>query len=85
MYETLRAYSWAGAYSTFEEGERGSLAVGKFADFAVLDSDPFHAAASDLASIGVVGTWIEGKRVDAPPPGAVAFGAKLLASKARKL
>ena len=85
VHQALRAYSWAGAYSTFEEGERGSLAVGKFADFAVLDRDPFQAAASDLATIGVVGTWIEGKPAAAPPQGAAAFAAKLATSRARKL
>ena len=85
VYEALRAYSWAGAYSIFEEDERGSLAVGKYADFAALDRDPFQSAASDLATIGVVGTWIEGKRVVAPAHGTAEFAAKLLTSTARKM
>jgi predicted amidohydrolase YtcJ len=85
VYEALRAYSWAGAYSTFEEGERGSLAVGKYADFAVLDRDPFRVPNSELASLRVLGTWIEGERVGAPSTNAAIFALKLLASGRRKL
>ena len=46
---------------------------------------PGPFSASDLATIGVVGTWIEGKPAAAPPQGAAAFAAKLVTSKARKL
>ncbi|MCK7472038.1 MAG: amidohydrolase family protein [Desulfomicrobium escambiense] len=42
VHEALRAYSQAGAYGAFEEGDQGTLEVGKFADFAPLDRDPFE-------------------------------------------
>jgi predicted amidohydrolase YtcJ len=85
LYEALRAYSWAGAYAAFEEGERGTLAVGKFADFAVLDRDPFSVPAAGLHEVKVTATWHEGRRVTAPPPGPLAFAARILSTKRRQL
>jgi predicted amidohydrolase YtcJ len=81
VYEALRAYTWAGAYSSFEEDERGSLARGKFADFALLDRDPFDTPSSELSSIRALGTWIEGERACAPDNSAAAFAARLAFSK----
>lgn len=85
VYEALRAYSWAGAYSSFEEEERGSLAPGKLADFALLDRDPFAIAPGELAKVGVLGTWIGGRRVEPPPRSAAAFAASLLLAGRRRL
>jgi len=85
VYEALRAYSWAGAYSAFEEGERGTLAVGKYADFALLDADPFMTPVSAIAAIRVSGTWHEGKALKAPPAGAPAFAARLAMTKRRAI
>ena len=85
VYEALRAYSWAGAYSVFEEHERGTLATGKYADFAVLDADPFTANPETLHVIRVAETWQEGRLLSAPPPELAGFLAKLLTTKRRKL
>lgn len=85
VYEALRAYSWAGAYAAFEEHERGTLAIGKYADFAVLNTDPFSADPDTLHDIQVTATWHEGRPLGAPPPDLAGFLFRLLTTKGRKL
>jgi predicted amidohydrolase YtcJ len=41
----------------------GSLEVGKFADFVVLDQDPLTIAPEGLGSIEVLQTWVGGEQV----------------------
>ncbi len=41
MNDALKSLTIWGAYQNFEEKEKGSLEVGKVADFAVLSADPF--------------------------------------------
>jgi predicted amidohydrolase YtcJ len=84
VHEALRAYSWAGAYAAFEEEERGSLAVGKYADFALLDRDPFETPLSALHEIGVEGSWHEGRPLVAPPPDLAGFALAALRTKRRR-
>lgn len=85
VYEALRAYSWAGAYAAFEEHERGTLAIGKYADFAVLNTDPFLADPDTLHEMQVIETWHEGNPLTAPPEDLARFLFKLLSTKRRKL
>jgi predicted amidohydrolase YtcJ len=85
MHEALRAYSWGGAYLAFEEGERGSLAVGKYADFAVLDRDPFETPSNRASSIRVLATYHEGRRLVPPPSEPAAFALALAKAKRRKM
>src|SRR5438094_3274451 len=40
--EAFRAYTAGGAYASFEELQKGTLETGKFADFVVLEGDPFR-------------------------------------------
>lgn len=56
----LEGYTLGSAYSVHAEHDRGSLSVGKLADFVVLDADPFSTEPGKLASIGVVQTWVGG-------------------------
>ncbi|HLQ60552.1 MAG TPA: amidohydrolase [Candidatus Acidoferrales bacterium] len=39
-WQALRAYTWGGAYSSFEEDEKGALEPGQLADFQILAEDP---------------------------------------------
>ena len=49
--EALRAATTAGAYLTFDEGEKGTLEAGKLADLAVLSADPLTTDESSIATI----------------------------------
>ena len=61
VHEALLAYTVAGAYATFEEHHKGSIAPGMLADFAVLAQDPRACAPDEIAAIPVTMTWIGGE------------------------
>ena len=61
--ETLKGMTIWAAYSNFEENEKGSLEVGKFADFTVLDQDIMTIDIDRIPDIKVVATFIDGKKV----------------------
>lgn len=61
--EALRAHTLEGAISLGREAELGSLEEGKRADFAVLNANPLKTESADIASIQVLQTWVDGKRV----------------------
>ena len=49
------------------EADTGSIEVGKFADVAVLDRNPFEHLPDEIARTTVLQTYVEGERVyDAP-------------------
>lgn len=61
--EALHGYTDWGAYAMFAEDSRGSLAPGKWADFAVLDADPVELGEQrpdDLLKTRVLATVIAG-------------------------
>ena len=53
-WTSLKAYTQGGAYGAFEEESKGTITVGKLADFAVLDTDLFT-----IAPVG----WLKAKVV----------------------
>jgi predicted amidohydrolase YtcJ len=66
----LKAMTIWPAYQHFEETSKGSLEVGKLADFAILSKDPTAVAPTTLAEIKVTETVKEGKTVFRLEPGA---------------
>jgi predicted amidohydrolase YtcJ len=67
--EAIRAYTMNGAWQDYMENEKGSIQVGKFADFCVLDQDIMTAEAHTIGNINVVMTIVGGKIVyDASAP-----------------
>lgn len=58
--ETLKGMTIWAAYSNFEEDEKGSIEVGKFADFIILDKNIMEVDASEIPNIKVVNTFIDG-------------------------
>ena len=61
--EALRSYTTAAAYASFEEDEKGSLAVGKLADLVMLDRDLFKVAPENIRDARVLLTVVGGKIV----------------------
>ena len=53
---------WA-AKAAFEEKEKGSLEIGKAADFIMLDTDLMNCDKGKILSTKVLGTWVNGERV----------------------
>ncbi|HQR42299.1 MAG TPA: amidohydrolase family protein, partial [Gemmatales bacterium] len=71
--EALRLFTEAGTWFTSEEGTKGTLQVGRFADLAVLSDDYFAVNANDIHRIESLLTVVDGK---------VVFGAKSFAALA---
>jgi predicted amidohydrolase YtcJ len=51
--EAIRAYTVGGAYTTHEEGVKGRVAAGQYADLVVLDQDPTTIAPARLPGWGL--------------------------------
>jgi len=62
-YEAIRLYTLNNAYLTFEEKEKGSIEVGKLADFIILDRDLLKCSIDEIASTQVLETYLGGERV----------------------
>lgn len=61
--EALRGMTIWAARSNFEETEKGSIEVGKYADFVILDKDIMKAKGADLPNIKVLKTYVNGEKV----------------------
>jgi predicted amidohydrolase YtcJ len=59
--EALKSYTINGAYAAFEEGNRGSLKVGKYADITVLSKDILKIPEDEIPSAKVTYTIVGGK------------------------
>jgi predicted amidohydrolase YtcJ len=59
--EALKSYTWNGAYAAFEEGSRGSLKPGKYADIVVLSKDILKVPEDEIPSTQVACTIVGGK------------------------
>lgn len=61
--QALKCYTINGAYASFEEKVKGSLEVGKLADFVVLDQDLFKIDPTEIRNVKVLQTIVGGKTV----------------------
>ena len=61
IHSALKAMTIDAAWQVFEEDTRGSLEVGKYADFAILEKNPL-ASLDNLKDPVVLSTWIAGVR-----------------------
>lgn len=59
--EALRSYTADAAYASFEEEERGSIEVGKAADFTILSQDIMTLPTEEILSTEVVYTIVGGE------------------------
>ena len=61
--ETLKGMTIWAAYANFEENEKGSIEVGKMADFIVLDKNIMEIEADKIPTINVDETYVGGEKV----------------------
>ena len=61
--ETLKGMTIWAAFSNFEEHEKGSIEVGKFADFIILNQDIMEVEGSEIPKIKIEETYIGGIKV----------------------
>jgi predicted amidohydrolase YtcJ len=61
--QTLRGMTIWAAKANFEENEKGSLEVGKFADFIILNQNMMEVSNSDILKTRVLETYIGGEKV----------------------
>ena len=61
--EALHAWTFGGAFASFEDDRKGSITVGKLADFVILSADPTRVAPATIKDIHVEKTVIGGKAV----------------------
>jgi predicted amidohydrolase YtcJ len=61
--EALKSMTIWAARANFMDAVAGSIAVGKFADFAILDHDPMRIAPEELMSTRVQATYVAGAPV----------------------
>ena len=61
--EGLRALTMGGAHLCMSEHERGSIEIGKFADFAILSADPLTVEEDALKDISAERTFVGGETV----------------------
>ena len=61
--DALMGMTRYGAYANFEEDEKGSIEVGKFADFIILDNDLLTSSENRIPLTNIVATFINGELV----------------------
>ncbi|WP_137844078.1 amidohydrolase [Microbacterium sp. 2FI] len=64
---SLTAYTAGSAWVNHLDADTGTVEVGKYADFAILDRDPFDGPADEIGATRVLQTFVEGARVYAAP------------------
>jgi predicted amidohydrolase YtcJ len=61
--DALQAMTIFGAYANFEEEEKGSIELGKDADFIILDNDILRSSEDRIPNTNIVATFINGELV----------------------
>jgi len=61
--ETLKGMTIWAAYSNFEEGEKGSIEVGKMADFVILNQDIMTVGIHKVPQTKIEATYINGEKM----------------------
>ena len=61
--DALLAMTIFGAYANFEEDEKGSIEIGKDADFIILDNDIIRSSEARIPKTKVVATFVNGELV----------------------
>jgi predicted amidohydrolase YtcJ len=67
LEDCIRAYTTGSAYAEFEEGKKGELKAGEYADFLILSKDLTKIPPSDYTKIEVLQTVVAGRTVYEKP------------------
>jgi len=62
--ETLKGMTIWAAFSNFEEHEKGSIEIGKFADFIILDQNIMEIPLENIPKTKVTATFVNGEKVN---------------------
>ena len=81
--EALRMCTYNGAWITFDEGEIGSLEVGKRANMAILSGDPYTVGTENLGDLQVLGLILDGKPYEKQSQGFLSAVFKGMGGKAK--
>lgn len=81
--EALRMCTYNGAWTTFDEGERGSLEKGKVADMVLLSENPYEVPASEVGRVKVDGLFLGGEPYRPQDQSVAVAVARGLASRAK--
>ncbi|HOY18743.1 MAG TPA: amidohydrolase [Haliscomenobacter sp.] len=65
LAEALHAYTHGAAQVIGADHNNGDLSPGKWADFIVLDQNPFQVKAAALTDLKVIETWVRGIKISA--------------------
>lgn len=64
LMQAVKAMTIDAAWQIHMEDKLGSLEVGKYADFVVMDRNPFDVATSELEKINFISTYVNGNKVN---------------------
>ena len=80
VLQALHAITIVPAYQNHMEEKIGSIAPNKFADFTILDQDPFKVDPTSIASMRVTTTIVDDKPVYGVLPGSDTFASRIAPS-----
>jgi len=63
VYDAIKHYTVDGAYASYDEDQKGMLRPGCYADFILVDQDPFQVDPAVLKDIRVLQTYLDGRLV----------------------
>lgn len=63
VYDAVYAYTMGGAYASYDEGKKGSIKNGKYADMVILEKDIFAIPEDEIKDVRVLTTILNGKVV----------------------
>jgi len=65
--DALKAVTINAAWQLFEDHQRGSITVGKAADFVLLSHNPLRIQPENIKNISALCTWIDGIKINISP------------------
>ena len=63
LEQALKIFTLGGAFALYQEDVTGSIEVGKYADLVVLDRHLFSIPITEVGTVRVLQTWLEGELV----------------------